>query len=138
MKLKMNELVVIRNELDKIVKRSMETRIRGSLAIKFARILKDVEPMFADFDKARGDLLKRLGKPDPDKPDMVMIAPENVDEFNKEFGGIMAVEITLTPTVALTDSELDEFDLDIVEATALLPFIKPSNDTPVTGEIVPL
>jgi hypothetical protein len=50
-------------------------------------------------EKAREELIKRMGEAVPDKPGEIQITPENADKFREEFAQLLQeeVEIDFTP-----------------------------------------
>jgi hypothetical protein len=126
MKLLYTDIVTVKIELDKIIKRTTESPIPGRVAIKFARLLKDLEPLYLDFEKQRSSLLQKFGKPDPNNSDLVIIESQHKDTFNREMSEILSVEIEFNPSVFLTEEDFDVVNIDVMEAIALLPFIKNS------------
>ena len=127
MKLKLGEIVAIQAELDKIARKSIEEKFPGFLAIKFARLLKDIEPFFNDFDKQRVELVQRLGKPDPSDANKVMIDTENVNTFNSELNKMLSIDIEFIPSISFNENDFDLIKIDVLEAMSLLPFIVNTN-----------
>jgi hypothetical protein len=120
----MADIVMIRTELDKITKRSIEERFPGHVALRFARFAADLDPIFKDFATHRTNLVERLGEPTEAGDGNFRIPADNVKEFNDEINKMLAIEVEFKPTVTFKESDVEAIKLDILEAMALLPYIK--------------
>ena len=127
MKLVMSDIVSINGALESIIKKSQTEAVPGFIAIKFARLAKDVTPLFTDFNEERQKLIQRMGETSSDQPDTVIVKPENVPAFNEEYSKLLAVEVELMPSVSFKESDFEALKMDVIEAYALLPFIKEEN-----------
>lgn len=127
MKLKLNDIVSARIELDKIIKYTANEKIPGVLAIKFARLIRDLDPFYIDFEKQRNELARKYGSADPENSEQLIIPKEEVQKFNDEIVKMLSIDIELVPSISFTEDELNLIKIDVLEALALLPFIQPKN-----------
>lgn len=123
-KFALGEVVMIRNELSKITQKSVEEKLPAFLAFKFAKLYKEVDVHFIDFDKCRTELVQKYGKPDPENKDLFIVDKDNVVAFNDEISKLLTTEIEFVSSVSFKSTDFDGTKIDVVEASALLPFVK--------------
>ena len=60
-KFTLGEIVMLRNELSKITQKSVDEKLPAFLAFKFAKLFKEIDVHFVDFEKYRMDLIQKYG-----------------------------------------------------------------------------
>lgn len=92
MKSKLSEVLDMKEPLGRL---SME-KLPLKVAFKLSKVIKAIDEHLTDINTQRENLFKDLaieGK--DDQEGQLVIPPENVDEFNKQWGELLGVEVEL-------------------------------------------
>lgn len=120
-----NDLISAKGELDKIVESSKKEKLPANLAFKIAVLLKELTIYFIEFEKFQIELAQKYGKPDSIDPEKIVIQKEDVPKVNDELNQFLIKEVEFVSSVNFKIADFENTKLDILEASALLSFIKP-------------
>ena len=98
-----------------------------SLAWLIDDVLEPLDKHLQRFNEEKNKLVKELGEPDKDKPDMYAIKAENIATFNDKINEISQTIIEIKNPVKINKKELFDSDIKIngnVDLTAMKLFIK--------------
>ena len=93
-KMKLNELVVLRPTLEKIAGKEMD----GAVALKFAKFVRDVLMEIQGFEVKRAELFNKLGEVSGEGEEKkVQILPANEKKFNVAIKKALDAEVKVKP-----------------------------------------
>ena len=94
------------------------SEIGTKAAYRISRLLDKIRPETEAFNKARTEIVKKIGTPNKDNPDNYDIPPERRDELNTEIDGILdhSFEIKF---IKLDIATLDKVKLSALEINSI-------------------
>lgn len=124
-KLKLNELLNATDALQTLSKKSLQARP----AFQVVRLLKAADKEIQEFNDIRVKVVNQYGDKDEngelitDENGNCHIAPEHINEFNKELNDLLNTEIEINAN-ALSLGDLEELEFTPSDLALLEPFIE--------------
>ena len=124
-KLKLNELLNATDALQTLSKKSLQARP----AFQVVRLLKAADKEIQEFNDIRVKVVNQYGDKDEngelitDENGNCHIAPEHINEFNKELNDLLNTEIEINANM-LSLSDLEELEFTPSDLALLEPFIE--------------
>ena len=124
-KLKLNELLNATDALQTLSKKSLQARP----AFQVVRLLKAADKEIQEFNDIRVKVVNQYGDKDEngelitDENGNCHIAPEHINEFNKELNDLLNTEIEINAN-ALSLEDLEELEFTPSDLALLEPFIE--------------
>lgn len=120
MKIKLREIIDMQNSLGVLV----QLKVPAKVAFKLGKAAKQVNVEFQDFNKAREDLIMRLGTKNEDKQ-LIEVPPEKIEEFRREIQSLLEEDVSLDFEPISLDC-LGEATLSAADMANLSPFFTDS------------
>jgi hypothetical protein len=114
--LTLGELVAAEDALTRL----LEVKLSPQLAYSVATLMRAVKAETKHYHSERETLIKELGEPVPDTPDMVRVRDAAVPEFLRRHAELIAVEATITIRPLQLETLPDITGNDILKLGALL------------------
>lgn len=124
-KLKLNELLNATDALQTLSKKSLQARP----AFQVVRLLKAADKEIQEFNDVRVKVVNQYGDKDEngelitDENGNCHIAPEHINEFNKELNDLLNTEIEINANM-LSLGDLEELEFTPSDLALLEPFIE--------------
>lgn len=124
-KLKLNELLNATDALQTLSKKSLQARP----AFQVVRLLKAADKEIQEFNEIRVKVVNQYGDKDEngelitDENGNCHIAPEHINEFNKELNDLLNTEIEINANM-LSLGDLEELEFTPSDLALLEPFIE--------------
>jgi len=107
-------------EAEDALTRLLEVKLSPQLAYSVATVMRTVKAETQHYHRQREVLIKELGEPVPNTPDMIRVRDAAVPEFLRRHAELIAVEATITVRPLQLETLPDITGADILKLGALL------------------
>ena len=81
-------------------------KFKAKISYRVMKLIKEIQDHMDIFNKSRTEVLEKFGEKSEDNLEQVKINPENIKEFNIEFGELMSEKVEIKiPELSIDDME---------------------------------